>query len=181
MSLVRRATLDDLEAMVSVYTAAWRQGFQHMFGAATFVRDDFAAARDEECRQVLMSEETDTFVVENDCSLTGFAAAAITRSGADLQDIWLHPNAWGTGAAARLVTAVEDQARSAGAGRLTAWIPEDSPSGRRFFDKLGWRPTGATELLGLYVEQPNRLFEYEHEVDDMDMTRGVPRPAVFNA
>ena len=76
--MVRRATLDDLEAMVSVYTAAWRHGFQHMFGAATFVRDDFAAARDEECRHVLMSEETDTFVIENDCSLTGFAAAAIT-------------------------------------------------------------------------------------------------------
>ena len=167
--------------MVSVYTAAWRQGFQHMFGAATFVRDDFASDRAEECRHVLRSEETDTFVVETDCSLVGFAAASISLARADLEDIWLHPNAWGTGAASRLVSTIEEEARSVGASQLTAWIPEDSPSGRRFFDKLGWRPTGATELLGLYVEQPNRLFEYQHEVDDMDMTRGVPRPAVIQA
>ena len=167
--------------MVSVYTAAWREGFQHMFGAATFVRDDFAADRSEECRLVLVSEETDTFVVEIDCNLVGFAAASITRAGADLDDVWLHPTAWGTGAAARLVTAVEEAARSVGASRMVAWVPEDSPSGRRFFDKLGWRPTGATELLGLYTEQPNRLFEYEHQVDAMDMTRGAPRPAVLQA
>lgn len=147
-----------------------------MFGAATFVRDDFNSDRDEECRLVLMSEETDTFVVEDDRSLVGFAAARIMLDRADLEDIWSHPHAWGTGAAARLVTAIEDVARSVGARRMTAWVPEDSPTGRRFFDKLGWRPTGASELLGLYPEQPNRLFEYGREVDDLDMTRGVPRP-----
>ncbi len=167
--------------MVSIYTAAWRKGFEHMFGAATFVRDDFASDRAAECRSVLTNEETDTFVVETDCSLVGFAAAHITLEAADLEDIWLHPNAWGTGAAARLMSTVEDEARSVGASHLTAWIPEDSPSGRRFFEKRGWRPSGNTEMLGLYAEQPNRLFEYGHEVDAMDMTRGAPRPAVPNA
>ena len=179
--LVRRATLDDLEAMVSVYTAAWRKGFEHMFSAATFAADDFASDRAEECRYVLTSEETDTFVVETDCSLVGFAAARISLAGAELEDIWLHPNAWGTGAAPRLVSTVEEEARSAGASQLTTWVPEDSPSGRKFFEKLGWRATGSTELLGLYAEQTNRLFEYEREVDDMDMTRGVPRPAILHA
>ena len=167
--------------MTGLYIAAWRQGFHHMFDAATFAKDDFASERAEECRLVLTNEATDTFVIETDCSLVGFAAASITLSGADLEDIWLHPNVWGTGAAARLVTAVEDEVRAVGASRITTWVPEDSPSGRRFFDKLGWRPTGSIELLGLYTEQPNRLFEYEREVDDMDMTRGMPRPAILRA
>ncbi len=162
--------------MTSVYTASWRQGFQHMFSDGVFARDDFASDRAAECREVLTNELTDTFVIEGDHSLIGFASAHIQRSGADLEDIWLHPSAWGTGAGAALVSTIEKELRSVGGARLTTWIPEDSPSGRRFFDKLGWRATGTIEPMGLYVEQPNRLFEYERILAPMDMTRGKPRP-----
>jgi hypothetical protein len=122
---IRRAAFDDLESMTSVYTAAWRQGFHHMFTAGVFARFDFASDRVTECREVLTNEE---------------------------------------------------ELRSVGGTRLTAWVPGYSPDGRRFFEKLGWRATGTTELLGLYVEQPNRLFEYERILAAMDMTRGRPRP-----
>ena len=147
-----------------------------MFGAATFVRDDFNATRAAECREVLVSDDTDTFVAESDVGVTGFTAVRLDRRSSDLQDIWLHPNSWGSGAAAALVAAVEEETRSIGGVRLTSWVPEDSPSGRRFFDKLGWQATGATEPLGIYPEHPNRLFEYERILAEMDMTRGMPRP-----
>lgn len=84
---IRRATLDDLESMTSVYTAAWRQGFQHMFTAGVFVRDDFASDRAAECRDALTNDATDTFVVEADRIVIGFAAAHIQRSGAGLEDM----------------------------------------------------------------------------------------------
>lgn len=150
-----------------------------MFTAGVFARDDFSSDRAAECRDALINEQSDTFVIEGDHGLVGFAAAHIKRSGADLEDIWLHPKSWGTGAAAALVSTIEEELRSIGGIRLTAWIPEDSPSGRRFFEKLGWRATGTTEPLGLYREQPNRLFEYERILAAMDMTRGMPRPATF--
>jgi GNAT superfamily N-acetyltransferase len=175
---IRRATLDDHEPMTSVYTAAWRRGFQDMFTAGVFARDDFASDRAAECRAVLTHDATDTFVVECDQILIGFVAAHIQRSGAELEDIWLHPNSWGSGAGAALVSTIEEELRSIGGTRLTTWVPEDSPSGRRFFDKLGWRATGSTEPLRLYVDQPNRLFEYERILAAMDMTRGRPRPVV---
>ena len=175
---IRRATLDDLESMTSVYTAAWRQGFQDMFTAAVFARDDFASDRATECRDALTNDLTDTFVAEGDQSLVGFAAAHIQHSGADLSDIWLHPNSWGTGVGGALVSTIEEELRSIGGTHLTTWVPEDSPSGRRFFDKLGWRATGMTEPLDLYVDQPNRLFEYERILATTDMTRGRPRPVV---
>ncbi len=149
-----------------------------MFGATVFIRDDFGSDRAEECRLVLTNPDTDTFVVENDCSIIGFAAAHVALAGAELEDIWLHPNSWGSGAAAVLVSAIQEEALSTGASRLSAWVPEDSPSGRRFFDKIGWRPTGKTEPLALYADEPNLLFEYEHHIADMNMTRGMPRPLV---
>lgn len=175
---IRRATLDDLEPMTSAYTAAWRQGFQDMFTAGVFAGDDFASDRAAECRAVLINDETDTFVAEGDQGLIGFAAAHVQRSGAEIEDIWLHPNSWGTGAGAALASTIEEELRSIGGTRLTAWVPEDSPSGRRFFDKLGWRATGMIEPLGLYLDQPNRLFEYERMLAAMDMTRGRPRPVM---
>jgi GNAT superfamily N-acetyltransferase len=173
---IRRATLDDLEPMTSVYTAAWRRGFQDMFTDEVFAHNDFASDRAAECREALTDNLTDTFVADGHQSLIGFASAHIQRSGADLQDIWLHPNSWGTGAGAALVSTIEEELRSVGGTRLTAWVPEYSPGGRRFFEKLGWRATGTTEPLGLYVEQPNRLFEYQRILAAMDMTRGRPRP-----
>ena len=176
MIQTRRATLDDLESMVSVYTAAWREGFKHMFSADIFVAEDFAAQRAAECHQELVNDTTDTFVVENGSMVIGFAAVEVEQAGAELHDIWLHPHAWGTSGASALVATVEEEVRSIGAARVTAWVPEDSPRGRRFFDKLGWRPTGAFEPLNLYPHQPNRLFEYERVLAEIDMTRGMPRP-----
>lgn len=178
MLAIRRATLDDLEPMTSVYTAAWRRGFQDMFTDEVFARNDFASDRAAECREALTDNLTDTFVADGHQSLIGFASAHIQRSGADLEDIWLHPSSWGTGAAAALVSTIEETLRSIGGNRLTTWVPEDSPSGRRFFDKLGWRATGSTEPLSLYADQPNRLFEYERVLAAVDMTRGRPRPVV---
>ena len=176
MFAIRRATLDDLESMTGVYIAAWRHGFQQMFTAGVFARDAFASDRATECREVLTNELTDTFVVETDRGLIGFASVHITHACTDLEDIWLHPNSWGTGAAAALVSTIEEELRSIGGVRLTAWVPEDSPSGRRFFDKMGWRTTGTIEPLGLYIEQPNRLFEYERVLAVVDVTHGIPRP-----
>lgn len=149
-----------------------------MFTAGVFVRDDFASDRAEECRAVLTNDETDTFVVEGDQGLIGFTAARVQRSGTELEDVWLHPNSWGTGAGAALVSTIEEELRSIGGTRLTAWVPEDSPNGRRFFDKLGWHATGTTEPLGLYLDQPNRLFEYERILDAIDRTSGRPWPVV---
>ena len=48
-----------------------------MFTAGVFARDDFASDRAAECREALTNELTDTFVVEGDHSLIGFASAHI--------------------------------------------------------------------------------------------------------
>ncbi|MEM9041120.1 MAG: GNAT family N-acetyltransferase [Actinomycetota bacterium] len=165
MVSVRRATLDDLEAMVGAYTAAWREGFRYMFSASVFADHTFDDERREECHDAVLGDDCDTYVAEVCDRVVGFAVASTSAERAiDLDDIWIHPSAWGSGAAAALVTRIEEDLRASGGGEVIAWIPEDSPSGRRFFDKLGWRPTGTVEWLALYPEQPNRLFEYGHRV-----------------
>ncbi|MEM1332323.1 MAG: GNAT family N-acetyltransferase [Actinomycetota bacterium] len=177
MLSVRRATLDDLEKMVAIYTAAWRDGFRHMFSAATFARDDFDAARRAECRDTVLGDDTDTYLAE----LSGHAIAwgVGARSNAvtvTVEDLWVHPSSWGSGAAAAIVSRIEDDARAAGIGRMAGWVPEDSPRARHFVEKIGWKPTGEIEMLAVYDHEPNRLFEYDRDLGLFDMTRGLPRP-----
>lgn len=161
MITVRRATLDDLEAMIGLYNAAWREGFRHMFSATVFVDDGFDAERRAECEEAMRNENADTYVAEVDDYVVGFAVARVHDRKACLEDVWVQPHSWGSGAAAALVARIEDDLRSEGTRRLDAWVPEDSPTGRRFFEKIGWRATGRIELLDLYPADVNRMFEYE--------------------
>lgn len=176
MISVRRATLEDLDAMVAIYIAAWRRGFEHMFSAATFATESFDADRVAECRESIFSDDGDTFVALHGDRVVGFIVSRQDGVDAVIDDVWVHPSSWGHGAAGALVARAEDDMRSRGGRQLTAWVPEDSPTGRRFFDKLGWRPSGRMDALAIYPHEPNRLIEYQRALQSVDLTRGLPRP-----
>ena len=177
MLSVRRATIEDFDAMVAIYTAAWRDGFRHMFSSATFARSDFDADRRAECGASVLAEDSDTYVAQHHGHVVAWGVATrVNPVTSVIEDLWVHPSNWGSGAAAAIVSKMEDDARSNGIGRLACWIPEDSPRARKFAEKIGWRPTGEVELLAVYDHEPNRVFEYERSMALFDMTRGLPRP-----
>ncbi len=176
MLVVRRATLEDLDPMVGVYLAAWRDGFRHMFSTAVFIRPDFAEQRRGECVETVLHDDVDTLVAELNERVVGFCVTRAHGPHADLEDLWVHPAAWGSGAAVALVSRVEDNLRAVGGTRVVAWVPEDSPSGRRFFDKIGWKPTGRIELLAVHPEEPNRMLEYARQLAPTNLTKPLPRP-----
>jgi GNAT superfamily N-acetyltransferase len=176
MIRVRRATLDDIEPMVSAYTAAWRSGFQYMLPPAVFEADDFDSTRRGECSDSVLLGGTDTFVAELGERVAGYVVARPDGQDSIIDDLWVHPSSWGRGVAAALIARAEDDMRSRGGRLLSAWVPEDSPTGRRFFDKLGWRPSGEVDRLQLADDDDNRLIEYLRELESVDLTRGIPRP-----
>jgi GNAT superfamily N-acetyltransferase len=164
MICVRHASLDDLESLIAVYTAAWREGFADMFSAATFVDDQFEVDRIAEVRDLLLDDSITTLVAEIDGRIVGFSGVSIENGTPCLDDMWVHPHGWGRGAAQALIAAIEDEHRSTGNERLTTWVPEDSARARHFIEKMGWHPTGHAEPMGLYPEQPQRLFEYDRVI-----------------
>ncbi len=173
---VRRASLDDIEAIVAAYTAAWRAGFHYMFPPAVFEVDGFDAARRAECVDSVFNDGTDTFVCEIGGRVGGYLVAREDGPDSVIDDIWVHPTSWGRGVGTALIARAEDDMRSRGGRLLSAWVPEDSPTGQRFFAKLGWRPSGEIDHLDLYGASDNRLIEYLRELESVDLTRGIPRP-----
>ncbi|HXQ61759.1 MAG TPA: GNAT family N-acetyltransferase [Acidimicrobiales bacterium] len=83
----------------------------------------------------------------------GFAGMSPTRDGdedptsvGELQTLYLEPRIWGCGAGSLLLTAVEDQFRSAGFRSASAWVLETNARARRFYERHGWRGDGTTKL-----------------------------------
>jgi ribosomal protein S18 acetylase RimI-like enzyme len=70
---------------------------------------------------------------------------ADSQPGWHLVGMWVAPGCRGQGAADRLVEAVCDLARQAGAGTITLWVTEVNDRARAFYRRLGFTPTGARQ------------------------------------
>ena len=152
--LVRDATVADLPALLDVQQAGAIKGLGHIFPQDThpFPRADVQAR----WRSEIANPEIGAFVIEDDDGrVAGFAALR----GDELLHFGTAIETWGTGLAA----AAHDDltARLAAAGQATARLRvfEDNRRARRFYEKLGWRPTGRRTRTS-YPPHPV-LVEYE--------------------
>jgi len=59
-----------------------------------------------------------------------------------LVSMWVSPAARGTGLADRLVEAVTEHARQAGADRVTLWVATGNERARAFYRRMGFTATG---------------------------------------
>lgn len=59
-----------------------------------------------------------------------------------LVSMWVTPALRGSGVADRLVSAVVEHARAAGAGRVTLWVATGNARAVIFYRRMGFRPTG---------------------------------------
>jgi GNAT superfamily N-acetyltransferase len=62
---------------------------------------------------------------------------------AHLWQLFVEREWWGTGVAAALLTASVAEARERGFERMRLFTPRDHARARRFYEREGWRPTGA--------------------------------------
>jgi ribosomal protein S18 acetylase RimI-like enzyme len=83
---------------------------------------------------------------------TGAGQADVARPWPDrptwhLVGMWVAPDRRGQGVADRLVEAVCERARSAGADGVTLWVTEVNDRARVFYRRLGFAPTGTRQLV----------------------------------
>lgn len=80
----------------------------------------------------------------------GFALGRIAADEAELLAVGVLPEARGKGLGRRLVEAVADRARAAGAGRLHLEVSEANAAARRMYEVLGFRQVGRRK--GYYAD-----------------------------
>lgn len=85
--------------------------------------------------------------------LIGCAVGSVEEGGVDkagdlhLTGMYVAPNHRGTGCTDRLIEAVLEDARLAGAGRVVLWVTEVNPRAERCYTRHGFRRTGRQQPL----------------------------------
>jgi GNAT superfamily N-acetyltransferase len=135
---IRTATPADAETLFDIQKAASLIAFAGVF-AGEFpddeIRADWAAKLADLDREVLIGEQHGTPV--------GFA----TRAPEMLEQLFVLPEAQGTGAGSALHDAVLASERDAGKTVCRLWVLEANTKARAFYERRGWRPDGETRLL----------------------------------
>jgi GNAT superfamily N-acetyltransferase len=156
---VRDAVLDDADAIASAHIDGWRAGYRGVAPDEYLDADEFAASRRERWRSWSWHLVPDSrlFVVAVQGRVVGFGHAGPEQVAAhgiqpsqtepadtrgEIYGFYLHPTAWGSGAAAALMSRCEEFLRDHGFGSAVLWVLRDNPRARAFYEKAGWQATG---------------------------------------
>ena len=138
--IVRDMTVDDLPALIELQQAGAVVGM-----AAVFPQDQHPFPRETilaRWREELADPVIDIYAaVDNDGALIGFAAT----SGPELLHFGTAIETWGQGTAGELLGVIVPRLRRTGA-EPTLRVFADNRRARRFYEKHGWRPTGASSV-----------------------------------
>ncbi len=148
MVAVRRASVDDADAIGRVQVETWRAAYGHL------LPDDVVSSFDESERQRLWREGLSrtprpgsaTFVAELDGQVVGFASVGASREEehrGELYAIYLHPTAWGRGVGRALIEQAEASMREHGFPEALLWVIDGNERASRFYEAAGWSADGS--------------------------------------
>jgi ribosomal protein S18 acetylase RimI-like enzyme len=87
-------------------------------------------------------------VLEEDGAVVGCVAASVDDGGeGEVVGLYVDPSCWREGHAARLLAAILDDLRDAGARSARLWVLEHNTAARSIYERRGWRTDGATRVV----------------------------------
>jgi GNAT superfamily N-acetyltransferase len=144
--IVREARIEDAEAFVRAHEAAWDASLAPILGRRLGELAPFDArvasfrAGVEE-----FSPNAKGWVAERDGEIVGLAVyARDSGTTGELRDLYVVPDAWGTGVAQALLGVALDAMRENGLAEAVLWVGEANSRARRFYEREGWSGDGAT-------------------------------------
>ncbi|MEC4576536.1 GNAT family N-acetyltransferase [Streptomyces virginiae] len=159
---VRRAGPDDGDVLGGIHAAAWEAAY------APFFTPRFAAAgissRLTRWHARLAAQDSTILLGEGDgrpMAMSVFRPSSTTPGLAEILSFYSHPDSWGTGVAAALMTGTLEHLRADGVTRTHLWTLRDTPRSRRFYTKAGFTESGATRPYDFGDGNPLAQVEYE--------------------
>ena len=162
--LYRDAVPDDAPALVRLFASSFTDTFGHLYrpeDLAAFLRD-FPETRwaaelcdpDYAVRLAMVGARAVGFAKLGQPSLPVTPAGAAT----ELRQLYLLPEAQGTGAAAAMMDWVIGAARARGAGELFLSVYVDNHRARRFYERYGFARIGRyTFMVGAHADEDDLM------------------------
>jgi len=79
----------------------------------------------------------------------------------EIYGIYVHPDHWRAGAGTALMAEGEAGLAAAGFGEAMLWVLENNSGARRFYERLGWRHDGSTDV---FERGGGRAFELRYRL-----------------
>jgi ribosomal protein S18 acetylase RimI-like enzyme len=167
---LRAAELADAEAIATVHVAAWQAAYRGGLLPDAYLDGLQVSDRTVAWERTLAAPppaRAARLVAEQHGRIVGFTVVGPER-GIDDPDrgevhvLNVHPDAWGRGAGAALLTAGTTRLREAGFAEAVLWVHPDNERARRFYERAGWRPDDATRTEVIWgVEAPEVRYRRE--------------------
>lgn len=117
------------ELLAEIQEAASVAGLGHIYGDEPFPREAVLERWRTYTGEIFLDEEERGFSATGDDFLNG---------------LYVRPEAWGTGVAARLHDRAIEALRASGVVTARLWVLAENHRARRFYERRGWEPDGTT-------------------------------------
>lgn len=149
--MIRPATLEDAPAIARAHVRTWREAFAGLIppGFLTGISYEQRRARWE----TSLAENRETVLVEeqDNGEIAGMIAFGPShdpdRDGSETAEVYIlcvAPEFWRRHVGASLMAEAERRMQRIGLRRISVWVLAEHAVGRRFCEKAGYRPDGAT-------------------------------------
>lgn len=156
--VTRAAEAGDVIPLAEVYVASWQAAYRGIVpdGVLDALTVRTQAARWQKMLAGMSKGLQRAWVVEEDGRLRGFVVTGPLRGDttatAPVGEVWamyLDPAAWRRGLGRRLLAHAESDLRGRGFGEVLLWVLTKNDRGRRFYEGVGYAPTGETRASRL--------------------------------
>jgi GNAT superfamily N-acetyltransferase len=156
---VRKATSDDLDAVVRIWHIGWADGH------VGHVPPELVRYRKEEQFVSRARERLECmWVAESNGRVVGF----VVVKGDEVEQIYVDRTGRGTGVAATLLRRAEAEIRRAGHRRAWLAVVAGNQRARSFYSRLGWRDSGPMSYMAETEAGPFAVPTHRYEIDLTD-------------
>ncbi|MER5933263.1 GNAT family N-acetyltransferase [Streptomyces sp. NPDC002054] len=159
---VRRAGPYDGDVLGEIHAAAWEAAY------APFFAPEFAAraiqSRRTRWHERIAQGAATILLAEVDSrplALSAFSPSSTRPGLAEIHTFYSHPDSWGSGVAAILMTETLRRVRNDGYVQVHLWTLRDTPQSRRFYTKCGFTERGTARTFDFGDGNPLDQVEYE--------------------
>jgi GNAT superfamily N-acetyltransferase len=148
---IREATSEDARAIAEIRIASWRATYAGIVPQSVLDRMDVDRTVDRICG--LLASDSHVLVLDTpEGGVVGYAFVAPARDDdaaglGEIEAIYLHPNAQGSGLGGGLLAAASDALAARGFDTLVLWVLTANTPARGFYEHAGFAPDGAARTL----------------------------------
>ena len=153
---IRKGTISDAPRLAEVHVRSWQKAYRGL------IPDDYLDGLDADIERregvfreaaEAPSEQGSLFVAEEDGKVVGFVWAGPTQDEdakdrgviGEIWSMYVHPSHWGEGAGKVLQSRAMEDLKEHGFREAILWVLDSNERTRRWYERQGWHPDGATK------------------------------------